>query len=200
MASLEFYGKDEYGNGNSINLPDFTDCLLLATTPTPPAGTLVADGSEVSREAYAKLFAIFGTQYGAGDGVSTFALPDWRDEFPRFSGTSRTVGTKQTDAMRNMTGNLQIRSSQNINEIESGTTSGTLFATVTTTLNPSGIAGVFNVSSVIRQEGAYNPIAVGQSNQNQAYQNISFDASRLVSTADENRPRNVAFLPCVIYV
>ena len=95
MASLEFYGKDEYGNGNSINLPDFTGCLLLATTPTPPAGTLVADGSEVSREAYAKLFAIFGTQYGAGDGVNTFALPDWRDEFPRFSGASRAVLTTQ---------------------------------------------------------------------------------------------------------
>lgn len=37
------------------------------------------EGAEVSRDTYASLFAIYGTTYGAGDGVLTFNLPDFRD-------------------------------------------------------------------------------------------------------------------------
>lgn len=45
---------------------------------TAPAGYLVADGSAVSRTTYAALFAVIGTTYGAGDGSTTFNLPDLR--------------------------------------------------------------------------------------------------------------------------
>ena len=186
MASLESYGVDEYGSSNGVNLPDFTGCLLLATTPTPPAGTLVADGSEVSREAYAKLFAIFGTQYGAGDGVNTFALPDWRDEFPRFSGASRAVLTTQTDAIRNITGEFTIRASA-----DEG-----LPNPQTETIPQGG--GAFN--SVVTQNSPYHLIHIYADNTSTGVQKIGFNAAAQVPTADENRPRNVAFLPCVIYV
>lgn len=37
------------------------------------------EGAEVSRDTYANLFAIYGTTYGAGDGVLTFNLPDFRN-------------------------------------------------------------------------------------------------------------------------
>lgn len=174
MSSLESFGVDEYGNGNGVNLPDFTGCLLLATTPTPPAGTLVADGSEVSREAYAKLFAIFGESHGAGDGVTTFNLPDWRDEFPRFNGTSRTVGSKQTDAIRNITGSLL-----SVLSDDNGTTDG-------------GATGVF--TWYLARDNVNTPGGNCHSN------HLDFSAANVVPTADENRPRNVAFLPCVIYV
>jgi hypothetical protein len=43
-----------------------------------PAGFLWEDGSNVSRTTYAELFAAIGTTYGAGNGSSTFALPDSR--------------------------------------------------------------------------------------------------------------------------
>ncbi|NTV26677.1 MAG: tail fiber protein [Chlorobiaceae bacterium] len=46
--------------------------------PTPPAGWLIRDGSAISRTAYSALFAVLGTRYGAGDGSSTFNLPDDR--------------------------------------------------------------------------------------------------------------------------
>jgi microcystin-dependent protein len=36
------------------------------------------DGSNVSRTTYAPLFTLWGTTYGAGDGTTTFGLPDWR--------------------------------------------------------------------------------------------------------------------------
>lgn len=44
-----------------------------------PSGWLWADGSAVSRTVYADLFAAIGTTYGAGDGSTTFNLPDKRD-------------------------------------------------------------------------------------------------------------------------
>ena len=46
---------------------------------TPPEGWLVEDGSAVSRTVYSALFAVIGTTYGAGDGVTTFNLPDHRN-------------------------------------------------------------------------------------------------------------------------
>lgn len=43
-----------------------------------PRGTLIEDGSVVSRATYAALFSVIGTTYGAGDGSTTFGLPDSR--------------------------------------------------------------------------------------------------------------------------
>jgi len=43
---------------------------------TPPAGWLLCDGTAVSRSTYAQLFALIGTTYGAGNGSSTFNLPN----------------------------------------------------------------------------------------------------------------------------
>lgn len=43
---------------------------------TAPTGFMPCDGSAISRETYSDLFAIIGTVYGAGDGSTTFALPN----------------------------------------------------------------------------------------------------------------------------
>lgn len=43
-----------------------------------PGGWLPCDGRAVSRTDYAALFAVIGTSFGSGDGVSTFNLPDCR--------------------------------------------------------------------------------------------------------------------------
>jgi microcystin-dependent protein len=48
-----------------------------------PSGWLKANGAAVSRATYATLFAAIGTTFGAGDGSTTFNLPDMRGEFPR---------------------------------------------------------------------------------------------------------------------
>lgn len=61
--------------------------------PNAPAGYLICDGKTVSREAYAKLFAVIGTLYGAGDGATTFNLPDLRGEFIRGLDGGRGVDT-----------------------------------------------------------------------------------------------------------
>lgn len=43
---------------------------------TAPVGWLVCDGSAISRELYAELFGVIGTTYGAGDGSTTFNIPN----------------------------------------------------------------------------------------------------------------------------
>jgi microcystin-dependent protein len=49
----------------------------------PPAGWLVINGQEASREGYAELFAAIGTTFGPGDGTTTFNLPDARKMSPQ---------------------------------------------------------------------------------------------------------------------
>ncbi len=50
---------------------------------TAPIGYLKCNGAAVSRTTYARLFAIIGTTFGAGNGSTTFNLPDLRGEFIR---------------------------------------------------------------------------------------------------------------------
>jgi microcystin-dependent protein len=45
---------------------------------TAPTGYLLCNGQTVSRVTYADLFAVIGTSFGAGDGVTTFGIPDLR--------------------------------------------------------------------------------------------------------------------------
>lgn len=80
--------------------------VLYFAGRTAPAGWLKANGAAVSRTAYAALFAAIGTTYGAGDGRSTFNLPDLRGEFIRGWDDGRGVdtghlfGSAQVDAVR----------------------------------------------------------------------------------------------------
>tara|TARA_R100000458_G_scaffold27923_1_gene25535 strand:- start:224 stop:739 length:516 start_codon:yes stop_codon:yes gene_type:complete len=55
-----------------------------------PTGWLACDGSTVSRTTYADLFTAIGTTWGAGDGSSTFALPDLEGAFLRGTGSHGT--------------------------------------------------------------------------------------------------------------
>jgi microcystin-dependent protein len=59
-----------------------TGMIIPYASATPPTGFLNCDGSAISRTTYANLFAITGTNYGAGDGSTTFNLPDLRSRFP----------------------------------------------------------------------------------------------------------------------
>jgi len=47
-----------------------------------PDGWLLCDGSAVSRTQYARLFQVIGTTYGAGDGSTTFNLPNLKGRVP----------------------------------------------------------------------------------------------------------------------
>lgn len=71
-----------------------------------PTGWLKCNGAAISRTTYSALFAVVGTTHGAGDGSTTFALPDLRGEFIRGWDDGRTVdngrafASFQADAFR----------------------------------------------------------------------------------------------------
>ena len=73
-----------------------------------PTGFLLCDGSAVSRTTYANLFTAIGVTYGAGNGTTTFNLPNTQGIFLRGAGSqtvggvnySTTIGTKQGDLMQ----------------------------------------------------------------------------------------------------
>lgn len=64
--------------------------MAFAGTQVPP-GWLACDGSQVSRTTYAQLYAAIGNTYGAGNGSTTFNLPDLRGEFIRGVDAGRGV-------------------------------------------------------------------------------------------------------------
>ena len=53
------------------------------TKTTAPAGYLLCNGGAVSRSTYADLFAVISTTYGAGDGSTTFNVPQLQGKMPQ---------------------------------------------------------------------------------------------------------------------
>ena len=71
-------------------IPKAGSIAFFCATSTPE-GWLKANGALVSRTTYSALFAAIGTTFGAGDGSTTFALPDLRGEFIRCVDEGRGV-------------------------------------------------------------------------------------------------------------
>ena len=85
--------SDGSGNLSFVALPQAvpTGSVHIMATTTAPSGYLKCNGAAVSRTTYADLFAIIGTTHGAGDGSTTFNVPDLRGEFVRGWDDSRGV-------------------------------------------------------------------------------------------------------------
>jgi phage-related tail fiber protein len=83
-----------------------TGAVFNFATSTPPNGFLECDGSAISRTTYANLFNAIGELYGAGDGSTTFNIPDLRGEFirgwdnGRGIDSGRVIGTFQIDMFK----------------------------------------------------------------------------------------------------
>lgn len=55
---------------------------------TAPEGWLLCQGQAISRTDYADLFEVIGTNFGSGDGSTTFNLPDMREATTKGAGTT----------------------------------------------------------------------------------------------------------------
>jgi len=78
-------------------------CVQAFAGSTTPQGWLLCDGSAVSRTTYASLYACIGTTYGAGDGSTTFNLPNLVDKFIE---GSAMAGTVKSAGLPNITGKV----------------------------------------------------------------------------------------------
>ncbi|EPV2018297.1 phage tail protein [Escherichia coli] len=138
---------------------------------TPPTGWLKCNGAAFSAEEYPELAKVYPTN----------KLPDLRGEFirgwddGRGIDTNRSLLSSQGDTIRNITGF--------INEVK-GTIDTATFRLQTGT-------GAFALASQATRN-IYNNLGTYET-KNNPYTGFSFDASRVVPTASENRPRNIAF-------
>lgn len=146
--------------------------VIFIAQAAVPVGYLKANGAAVSRTTYSDLFAAISTTFGAGNGTTTFDLPDLRGEFLRGWDDGRGVdsgrarGSFQADAFQGH--------GHNITATETGGSGGSGAFTGT-----AGSAGgtVFNnrvLDPVARSDGTPR-------------------------TASETRPRNIALLACIKY-
>ena len=71
-----------------------------------PSGFLECNGATVSRSTYASLFAVIGTTYGAGDGSSTFTIPDLQDNVPVGKSNNKALASSGGANTVTATGNV----------------------------------------------------------------------------------------------
>ena len=90
-------------DGINISVPAGT--VIYTAQNTAPDGYIKANGATISRTTYSDLFSAIGTTFGAGDGSSTFVIPDLRGEFLRAwddgrgIDSGRSFGTAQSGAI-----------------------------------------------------------------------------------------------------
>lgn len=82
-------GNLSFGSATGV----ISGAILQWATGTAPTGYLLCDGSAVDRTTYATLFGIISTTYGAGNGSTTFNLPDMRGRAVIGVGTGTKVAT-----------------------------------------------------------------------------------------------------------
>jgi microcystin-dependent protein len=175
--------SDGSGNLSFTALPQSvpTGSVHLMASTTVPGGYLKCNGAAVSRTTYADLFAEIGTAFGAGNGSSTFNLPDLRGEFVRGWDDSRGV-----DSGRNF-GTAQ--SDQNKQHNHSATS----------TVTDPGHNHVY-IDQQAHNEG-YRPWKAGDNdcgqrnkNTSNAFTGISVSTSIANDGGNESRPRNIAMM------
>jgi len=149
--------------------------LFMWPSTTPPAGALVRDGSDVSRTTYAALFGLIGTTYGEGDGSTTFTLPNDLGLFERGWDNGRGYDPGRVFGSEQPYGQKSQFAGGTFTAYvpASGSTSGSV--------SKSGNADKGNVGS-----GANSVDSL----------TYRLNASSIVA-ADEVRPRNRAYLPCI---
>lgn len=149
--------------------------------PTPPTSKwMVRNGDVLQIANYPELFSVLGNRYG-GNGSTTFALPSDRGKFIRGWNNSsadqdagRVLGSIQGDAIRNITGGLYSYFDKHPVHESGVESTGAFYLTRTSGRNQS--------------DSDTNPNVVF---------GMYFDASRVVPTAADNHPYNIAYLPII---
>lgn len=148
-------------NSTTGELERISGGLLYADAPvgsiqayggtTAPSGWLLCQGQAVSRTEYVDLFKAIGTAFGAGDGSTTFNVPDLRETAPVGIGTREsgiethdtyTLGQFKDDQLQNIEGTFRALSGNATNPFYEKSVVGETYAGTTTSSRVIG----FNTS------------------------------------------------------
>ena len=103
-----YYNKGTEGSPiwEGADVPVGTINMYAGATTDVPSGWLLCDGSAVSRTTYAQLFSVLDTEYGTGDGSTTFNLPNFvtDNKFPRAATDDSGRGTTGGESTHLLTG------------------------------------------------------------------------------------------------
>jgi len=172
-------GTDAVNHNDLDNIETVpSGALMYFAMDSAPDGWLKANGATVSRTTFSALFTAIGTTFGAGDGSTTFELPDLRGEFIRGWDDGRGVdsgrgfGTNQLDQMQQITGEFNFKSNMGI----------------------SAGSGVFSRDNFISDGN-------NRAEQTNMFNKVLFDSADSPGSraGSETRPRNVALLACIKY-
>ena len=143
-----------------------------------PAGWLLCNGANVSRTEYAKLFSIWGTKWGAGDGSTTFALPNLEGRFLEGTTDLSKVGNYVEAGLPNISGAVEEGYfTDNVLNESWNWESGAMYWTRATVINRNTDDG----------SGGYG-------------KRLNFDASRsssIYSSSSVVQPPSMLALPCI---
>jgi len=102
MGDLKSYLVETWGK----KLED-VGSVKMWMTATPPEKWILLEGQAISRAVYADLFALWGTDYGNGNGTTTFNVPDFRYRSPMGVGGLIAIGeTRGQDTVQINQANL----------------------------------------------------------------------------------------------
>ena len=154
---------------------------------TPPNGYLECNGAAVNRTTYAELFNAIGITYGAGNGSTTFNLPDLRGEFIRSydngkgSDPGRVIGTFQSPSplVHDDTAGAAAQDTD-FSMDNAATALSDPWPTATVGSIPNAYWGRGNAASPVGNWVVYS----------------GANAQGMISGS---RPRNVAMMPCIKY-
>lgn len=161
-----------------------TGTVIWTARNTAPSGYLAANGAAVSRTTYSALFAAIGTIYGAGDGSTTFNLPDLRGEFIRGWDGGRGIDPGR------LLGSTQAGAIQSHNHTGTSDSAGShSHALGRNTSNGPSTQQTGNYLTA-----GYNGLSA-DSTQDAGSHTHTFTTNNTGGT--ETRPRNIALLACV---
>ena len=128
-----------------------TATIVPWSSASVPTGFLECNGQAVSRSTYSALFAIVGTTYGAGDGSSTFLVPDLQDNV--------AVGKSPGKALASSGGANTVTSTGNVAGSTANATLSTAQLASHSHSNPSGNPG--NPYTLFNKSGGNGTVPTG---------------------------------------
>jgi microcystin-dependent protein len=200
MASTKKYVDDQIAALPAAAAGVPSGSIIWTASPTAPTGYLKANGAAVSRTTYADLFTAIGTLYGAGDGSTTFNLPDMRGEFARGWDDGRGVDSGRafassqaemlgphthpvTDPGHSHSGSTGEDGGHSHTVVVSGAIQGSTASQINASIAADNTWSNFSTSSVGNHTHSISSGTTG----------VSVGSN----TGTENRPRNVALLACI---